>query len=185
MNPIFKEYFFDKDMNPINKLTNFEKVLEFNKLFGVKNETKVQTNIFENEKLVNYRMSLITEEYNELLEAVKEKDLTETIDALSDILFVVYGMYTALGINADDAYDIVYKSNMSKVCDTEEDAKESVKRYLEEIPQRYDSPAYKLTPDSKKFLVYNKSTNKILKNYKYFPADFNKLLENDTLRVPA
>ena len=37
-------------------------------------------------------MKLIREEVEELEDAVKNHDLTETIDALSDILYVVYGM---------------------------------------------------------------------------------------------
>lgn len=167
----------------MSQLTNFEKVLEFNKLFGVRNEQEFKKDIFDdsvsNKQLVKYRMSLITEEYNELLEAVNNKDYVETVDALSDILFVVYGMFSSLGVDADKAFDIVYKSNMSKVCSTEQDAKETVKRYLEEKPRRYNDPDYKLAPDGKKFLVYNKSTNKILKNYKYNPANFTELLKDN------
>lgn len=186
MKPIYDDFTIDQNGIPVkNEITNFEKVEEFNKVFGVTNQKEFQNDIFENDKLVNYRMSLITEEYTELCDAVKNKDITETIDALSDILFVVYGFYTAIGVNADDAFDIVYKSNMSKVCLTEEEAIESVKRYTEEIPQRYDSPSYKKAPDNKRWLVYNKNTNKILKSYKYTEAKFDTLMnveECETLR---
>lgn len=181
MKPIYDDFTIDKNGIPVkNEITNFKKVEEFNKVFGVPNQKEFQKDIFENNKLVNYRMSLITEEYNELCDAVKNKDITETIDALSDILFVVYGFYTAIGVNADDAFDIVYKSNMSKVCLTEEEAIESVKRYTEEIPQRYDSPSYKKAPDNKRWLVYNKNTNKILKSYKYTEANFDILMNVET-----
>ncbi len=191
MKPIYDDFTIDQNGNPVkNEITNFEKVEEFNKVFGVTNQKEFQNDIFENDKLVNYRMSLITEEYTELCDAVKNKDITETIDALSDILFVVYGFYTAIGVNADDAFDIVYKSNMSKVCLTEEEAIESVKRYTEEIPQRYDSPSYKKAPDNKRWLVYNKNTNKILKSYKYTEAKFDTLMnveecENTLIDAPS
>ena len=158
-------------------LTNFQKVLEFNKAFGVKTNTEIQFDIFDkNPKLVEYRLSLIAEEFEEFQQAIKDKNMTEILDSISDILYVVYGAATAFGFNADDAFDLVQKSNMSKLCETEEDAIETVRRYKEEVPQRYDSPAYKLADDNKHFVVYNQSTMKILKNYKYKPVDFTELL---------
>lgn len=157
--------------------SNFQKVLEFNKAFGVKSNKTVQHEIFDKDpKLVQYRLDLIEEEVDELKQAIKEKDMTETVDALADILYVVYGAFTAIGIDADQAFQIVQDSNMSKLCKTEEDAQETVMRYQEEVPQRYDSPAYRRSDDGVHFVVYNRSTMKILKNYKYTAADFKKLL---------
>ena len=57
------------------------------------------------------------------------KDFKETIDALGDIVYVCYGMAISMGINLDEAFDIIHKSNMSKLCKNEEDAKYSVKYY--------------------------------------------------------
>ena len=65
---------------------------------------------------------------------------------------------------------------MSKLCKTEEDAIETVKRYKNEIPQRYDSPNYRKADDDIHWVVYNESTMKILKNFKYNPADFTTLI---------
>lgn len=159
--------------------TNFEKVLQFNKAFGVPTNTTIQHNIFDKDpKLVEYRLSLIEEELDELKQAIKQKDMTETIDAISDILYVVYGAATAFGFDADKAFEIVQKSNMSKLCKTEEDANETVKRYMSEVPQRYDSPAYRRSDDGIHWVVFNKSTMKILKNYKYTSANFEELLKN-------
>jgi predicted HAD superfamily Cof-like phosphohydrolase len=144
--------------------SNYQKVLEFNKAFGVETKNIPQLNIFEeNPKLIEYRMSLITEEYQETVDAVKNKDLIETIDGLTDMLFVIYGAYTALGINADKAFEIVNESN-------------SVDIYLNEVPQRYDSPSYRLSDDKKYYVVYNKNTMKILKSHKYTPANFNEII---------
>jgi hypothetical protein len=65
---------------------------------------------------------------------------------------------------------------MSKLCKTEEEAIESVQRYKTEVPQRYDSPAYRKADDDIHWVVYNVSTMKILKNYKYTPANFSSLI---------
>lgn len=157
-------------------MTNFEKVLEFNKAFGVQNNTSVQLNIFDNNpSLINYRLSLINEEVNELREAIETKDFVETVDALSDIMYVVLGAFTALGIDADKAFDLVHKSNMSKLCNTEQNAIETVLKYKLEIPNRYDSPCYRQSEDGINWVVYNKSTMKILKSKTYSPVLFDSL----------
>lgn len=159
--------------------TNFEKVLEFNKAFGVPTNTTIQHDIFDKDpKLVEYRLSLIEEELQELKDAIKQKNMTETLDAIGDSLYVILGFSTAFGFDADKVFDLVHKSNMSKLCETEEDANETVKRYMSEVPQRYDSPCYKLSDDGKFFVVYNRNTMKILKNYKYNPVNFEELLKN-------
>ena len=159
-------------------LTNFQKVLEFNKAFGIKTNTEIQFDIFDkNPKLVEYRLSLIEEEIEEFKQAIKEKNMTEILDSISDSIYVLLGAATAFGFDADKAFDLVHKSNLSKLCENEEDAIESVRLYKEEIPQRYDSPAYKRSDDGNYFVVYNKSTFKILKSYKYKPVDFTPLLE--------
>ena len=105
-------------------LTNYQKVAsEFNNAFGVQTNLTPQFNLYDSDpNLVNYRRSLINEETMELNDAIGSKNFVETIDALSDILYVVYGAFSAFGIDADEAFDIVHQSNMSKLCKTEEDA---------------------------------------------------------------
>ena len=95
-------------------MTNFEKVGVFMKTFGQEIKTKSE---LSSEKINNLRVSLIEEELNELKEAIKNKDLKETIDALTDILYVTYGAGHAFGINLDACFDEVQKSNMSKLGD--------------------------------------------------------------------
>lgn len=158
--------------------SNFQKVVEFNKAFGVKTNTTIQHDIFDKDpKLVQYRLDLIEEEVDEFRQAIKEKNMTEILDSISDILYVVYGAATAFGFDADQTFQIVQDSNMSKLCKTEEDAVETVRLYQIEIPQRYDSPAYRRSDDGIHWVVYNHSTMKILKNYLYTPANFKTVLK--------
>jgi len=159
----------------LKKKTNFEKISEFNTAFGVKSNNTSQKDLFDTDKkLVDYRLSLVNEEVDELNEAVKNKDFKETIDALSDILYVVYGFYTAIGIDADKAFELVHKSNMSKLCISEDEAKETVRSY--ENDTRYDSPEYKLSDDGKHYIVYNRNTSKILKSINYNAVNFDSIL---------
>ena len=157
------------------KNTDFESVKEFNHVFGVPVFETPQKDIFTtNKKLVEYRLALIREEVKELEEAVKAHDLVETIDALADLIYVVQGMGSSLGLDLDRAFDIVHKSNMSKVCKDEDEAQRTVAHYEQNKDRLgYDSPAYRLSDDGRYFVVYNKSTMKILKSINYVPAVFD------------
>lgn len=154
--------------------TDFQRVLEFNKAFGLKNDPN---EIFEDKSLLNLKLGLIEEEVEELKKAVADKDRVEVADALADILYVVHGAGIAFGINLDDAFSRVHESNMSKLCDTEEEAIETVEWYEKEFRERrlsYDSPTYRQDPTTGKFVVFNRSTGKVLKNKYYKKVDLEQ-----------
>ena len=50
-------------------------------------------------------------------QAIKDEDLKEVADALTDILYVTYGAGHAFGINLDKCFSEVQQSNMSKLGD--------------------------------------------------------------------
>ena len=93
-------------------MTNFEKVKIFMETFGqeVKNKSSLSS-----EKINSLRLSLIQEELDELKKAIKDKDIVEVADALTDILYVTYGAGHAFGINLDKCFSEVQQSNMSKL----------------------------------------------------------------------
>ena len=93
-------------------MSNFQKVSQFMKTFGqeVKNKTE-----FPDDKIVKLRYDLILEELEELKEAIKEKNIIEIADALTDILYVTYGAGHAFGIDLDKCFEEVQNSNMSKL----------------------------------------------------------------------
>ena len=93
-------------------MTNFEKVGLFMSTFG--QEVKTRPSL-SSEKINNLRISLIKEELEEFKQAIKNNDLKETIDALTDILYVTYGAGHAFGVNLDQCFEEVQKSNMSKL----------------------------------------------------------------------
>ncbi len=95
-------------------MTNFDKVGTFMKTFGQEVKTKPS---FSSKKINKLRLDLIREELDELTEAMKNKDLLEVADALTDILYVTYGAGHAFGINLDKCFDEVQNSNMSKLDD--------------------------------------------------------------------
>ena len=93
-------------------MSNFQNVKKFMQTFGQEVKEK---NEFPDEKVIQLRYELIKEELEELNQAIKDKNIREIADALTDILYVTYGAGHAFGINLDQCFDEVQKSNMSKL----------------------------------------------------------------------
>tara|TARA_X000001036_G_scaffold424790_1_gene450232 strand:+ start:814 stop:1185 length:372 start_codon:yes stop_codon:yes gene_type:complete len=93
-------------------MTNFKKVALFMNSFGQEVKTKAS---LSSEKINNLRINLIKEELEELSIAIKQKNIIEVADALTDILYVTYGAGHAFGIDLDKCFDEVQRSNMSKL----------------------------------------------------------------------
>ena len=123
-------------------MTNFEKVELFMRRFG--QEIKKKSSL-SSDNINNLRINLIEEELNEFKNAIKKKDLKEVADALTDILYVTYGAGHAFGINLDNCFEEVQKSNMSKLGD-------DGKPIYNEQGKVMKGPKY-FKPDLKKFLL--------------------------------
>ena len=95
-------------------MTNFQKVGIFMKTFGQEVKNKAELG---DEKLNQLRISLINEELDELKTAIKDNNILEVADALTDILYVTYGAGHSFGIDLDKCFAEVQKSNMSKLGD--------------------------------------------------------------------
>ena len=93
-------------------MSNFNKVGTFMKTFGQEVKSKPS---FSSDKINKLRIDLIKEELDELQEAMKNNNLLEVADALTDILYVTYGAGHAFGINLDKCFEEVQNSNMSKL----------------------------------------------------------------------
>ena len=93
-------------------MTNFEKVKLFMNTYGQEVKDKAE---FSDAKTNKLRIDLIKEELEELTQAMKDKNLLEVADALTDILYVTYGAGHAFGIDLDKCFDEVQNSNMSKL----------------------------------------------------------------------
>ena len=157
--------------------TDFECVGEFHETFGhPKYDTVQKTALVDNPKMVQFRIDLIQEEFNELKEGAKKFDLTEVVDALCDLKYVINGMGHVLGVNLDKAFQLVHESNMSKLCMNEKEAIESVEHY-KTLPGFMDvRVGYRLAPDAKHYVIYNTVSGKILKSKYFHEPNFDELL---------
>ena len=90
-------------------VSNFERVREFMTTFGQEVKTVPE---FPSEDIQKLRDELIHEEFNEFLAA---DNLVDVADALTDLLVVIYGAGHAYGIDLDECFKEVHRSNMSKL----------------------------------------------------------------------
>jgi predicted HAD superfamily Cof-like phosphohydrolase len=96
----------------MSDMSNFNKVKAFMNTYGQDVKEKAE---FPENKIVQLRIDLIEEELNELKEAINNKNIVEVADALTDILYVTYGAGHSFGVNLDECFDEVQRSNMSKL----------------------------------------------------------------------
>jgi len=92
--------------------TNFELAGDFMSSFG---QDVLDTPTLPEQNLAKLRLELIREEVEELNVGIEGMDIVEIADALTDILYVVYGAGHAFGIDLDECYHEVHRSNMSKL----------------------------------------------------------------------
>ena len=159
-----------------------EQVSEFHRLFQHPILTNPQ---IPNEQRCALRKSLLQEELAELCEAIDKKDIVGVADALCDLQYVLAGAVLEFGMK--DAFPKMFaevqRSNMSKACDTEQEAKDTIQFYQNDqadrkkrlqLPDPIDEMHYE--ERGGKFFVYRTHDMKTLKSINYSPADLKKIL---------
>lgn len=153
-----------KPIDPLNQVADFHRTFKHPILDNPQ---------IPGEARCELRVSLIAEELDELREAIEDKDIVEVADALCDIQYVLSGAVLEFGLGDKfaDLFNEVQRSNMSKACLNEEEAKATVQHYMEKDGTR----AYYKEKDGK-YLVYREGDNKTLKSINYSPADLKAIL---------
>lgn len=120
------------------------------------------------------RVALLSEELKELEVAIREKDIVEVADALCDLQYVLAGAILEFGLGEKFAalFEEVQRSNMSKACNSEEEAQATVAYYKEK-----DGTECYYRKEGDKWLVYRKSDNKTIKSIHYSPANLQGMLD--------
>lgn len=128
-----------------------------------------------NENRCKLRVALIAEELKELEVAILEKDIVQVADALCDIQYVLSGAILEFGLGEKfkTLFEEVQRSNMSKACKSEEEAKATVDHYFKK-----DGTNCYYILEGDKWLVYRKEDNKTLKSINYSPADLEKIIKS-------
>src|SRR6187551_340606 len=120
------------------------------------------------------RVALIAEELKELEVAILEKDIVEVADALCEIQYVLSGAILEFGLGEKfkSLFEEVQRSNMSKACQSEEEAIATIEHY-----KKKDGTECYYHKEGELYLIYRKSDNKTLKSVNYSPANLDKILK--------
>ncbi|HEX5624755.1 MAG TPA: nucleoside triphosphate pyrophosphohydrolase family protein [Saprospiraceae bacterium] len=143
---------------------------DFHRLFDLPILNEPQIPSLERCKL---RIALLEEELQELKEAIANNDLQEAADAFCDLQYVLSGAIHEFGLGDrfHEMFEEVQRSNMSKACQTIEEATLTQEKYFVE-----KQTASEIRPKENAFLVYRAEDGKVLKSINYSPADLSKFL---------
>ena len=154
-----------------------EMVSEFHKTF---NAPILETPQIPSTERCNLRVSLMQEELNEIKEAIENNDLVEVVDGLCDLMYVLSGSILEFGLRDKfvELFNEVQRSNMSKACDTQQEALMTLSHY-----KKKDGTEGYYKKINGKFLVYRASDDKVLKSINYSPAELKKIIKNESQEV--
>ena len=155
----------------MQKLDSLNQVAQFHQTFGA--PILAEPTIPSKERC-ELRVSLLAEELDELKEAIAANDLVEIADALCDLQYVLSGAVLEFGLGEKfvDLFNEVQRSNMSKACQSLEEAEYTVKFY-----QDKDGTEAEIKEEHGVWKVFRKSDNKVLKSINYSPADLVSILK--------
>lgn len=173
------------ETDPETRSLNFYDHWEFMKEHGVMKETRTINEVAEfhrvfehpilpapgipDEQRVRLRLNLLEEELKELREAIANNDLVGVADAFADLQFVLTGAVLEFGMHKifPALCTEVYRSNMSKACNTMQEA--------EDTCDSCDEATHICARDGK-FFVYRVRDDKTIKNVNYSPANLEKIV---------
>lgn len=150
-----------------------ELVKTFNTTFNKLNSESPTVDIpqFEKEFIYNF----LLEELEEYKQGVENNDIVEIADAFGDIMYVLCAGILAYGLQDkfNDIFQEIQDSNMSKCCNSEEEAIQTVKvRSAEQLePCHYEQVG-------DKYVVYRTRDRKVMKSINYFKPDIKKYLNS-------
>lgn len=155
-----------KDTNSLNQVAEFHHTFK---------HPIIQQPAIPSKERCALRISLLAEELKELQQAVEDNNLVEVADALCDLQYVLSGAILEFGLGEKfkELFDEVHRSNMSKACQSVEEADQTVAHYKNTA----DTESYHKEVEGL-FLVYRTADNKTLKSINYSPAGLDKILAN-------
>lgn len=158
--------------------TSFEMVSKLNLAFGNK---KGDLSAPDWDK-IEAQSKNIFDEYNELMQAIDERDMVAVADAYADIAVFNEGIAHICGFNGDAVMIEVQNSNMSKFCDTQEGLSQTYKKYTDLgicISDEGDYPLKIVRSVGEQTDVNGKMyrANKFLKSVNFVEPDLKQFVE--------
>src|ERR1019366_4645123 len=149
----------------MEKIDSLNQVAEFHKTFKAPILDSPQ---IPSEQRCELRVNLLQEELNEFKQAIKDNDIVEIADALCDIQYVLSGACLEFGLGDKfvEFFTEVQRSNMSKACNSMQEAIETMVHY-----KKKDGTESYYKEVNGKWIVYRTGDDKVLKSVNYSPAN--------------
>ena len=171
----FDDVEYKGDLSPKYYQVPFvDEVQEFNEVMGKPNNYEP---IIPEKKEWMFVYEFIKEELEEYKEACEKGDIVEVLDALCDITYVSLGNGTMLhGLKGQiwEAYQEVQASNMSKSCETEQEAIDTVTVRSNEQKEECH---YETIGD--RYVVYRSRDRKVMKSINYFKPNLKQFFKDE------
>ena len=151
-------------------------VAQFNKLMNKPNNYEPT---IPGKKDWQFVIDFVKEELEEYEQACKNGDIVEILDALCDIAYVSLGNGTMLHGLKDKiwpVYQEVQASNLSKACQSQEEARLTVEKRSKEQGEPWHREEV-----SDMYIVYRTRDRKVMKSINYFRPDLEKFFTNEEL----
>jgi len=153
-----------------------DEVEEFNAVMGKPNNYEP---IIPQRKEWEFVYNFILEELEEYRDACERGDIVEVLDALCDITYVATGNGTMLHGLKDKiwpAYQEVQASNLSKACQTEDEAKATV---IQRSSEQGEECHYEKVGNY--YIVYRTRDRKVMKNVNYFRPNLRQFFTEEDI----
>lgn len=126
-------------------------------------------------KELEFRRTLITEEYDELMEALDGDDLAHQMKEAADLVYVLFGWDQHAGNVLSAVFDAVHASNMTKLWSCEQ-CGGSGKRLVERLDFYVDCD----TCNGRGGTVRYREDGKVLKPPTYTPPDLTGIISGNS-----
>ena len=148
-------------------------VEEFHKTF---NAPILESPQIPSKERCDLRINLMQEELNEIKEAIENGDFVEISDGLCDLMYVLCGSILEFGLKDkfNTLFDEVQRSNMSKACNSQQEALATLSHYKQK-----DGTEGRYEELNGKYIVYRSADNKILKSVGYSPASLQDIINGE------
>lgn len=155
----------------MDKIDSLNQVGEFHKTFNAPILDKPQ---IPSQQRCELRVNLLQEELDELSQAIKDGDIVEVADALADLQYVLSGAVLEFGLGDKfvEIFNEVQRSNMSKACNTVQEALSTLSHYK----QKDGTEGYYKEVNGK-YIVYRNGDDKVLKSVNYSEANIKGILK--------
>lgn len=154
----------------MEKLDSLNQVAYFHRTF---NAPILETPQIPSKQRCELRVNLLQEELNELKEAIESGNVVEVADALADLQYVLSGAVLEFGLGDKfvQLFNEVQRSNMSKACNTQQEAISTLAFYK----QKDGTEGYYRKVNDK-WVVYRNGDDKVLKSINYSEADLERII---------